>query len=58
MVGHPACAGPRHRDLRVLLPGRPPEEDPMTAVEIVSLVLVLALGVYLFVALLSPEKFQ
>ena len=30
----------------------------MTAVEIISLVLVVALGVYLFVALLSPEKFQ
>lgn len=30
----------------------------MTAVEIASLVLVVALGVYLFVALLNPEKFQ
>lgn len=30
----------------------------MNAVEIVGLVLVIALGAYLFVALLSPEKFQ
>ncbi len=30
----------------------------MTAVDVVSLVLVLALGVYLFVALLNPERFQ
>ena len=30
----------------------------MTAVEIVGLVLVVALGVYLLVALLRPEKFQ
>ena len=30
----------------------------MSAVEIVSLVLVIALGVYLFAALLYPEKFQ
>lgn len=30
----------------------------MNAVEIVGLLLVIALGVYLFVALLSPEKFQ
>ena len=29
----------------------------MTAVEIVGLVLVVALGVYLLVALLRPEKF-
>jgi K+-transporting ATPase KdpF subunit len=30
----------------------------MTAVEIAGLVLVVALGVYLLVALLKPEKFQ
>lgn len=30
----------------------------MSAIEILSLVLVLAIGVYLFVALLDPEKFQ
>ena len=30
----------------------------MTALEIISLVLVTALVVYLFVALLNPEKFQ
>jgi K+-transporting ATPase KdpF subunit len=30
----------------------------MTAAELASLVLVIALGVYLFVALLDPEKFQ
>jgi len=30
----------------------------MTAVEIAGLVLVVALGLYLFVALLAPEKFQ
>ncbi|MCC7198735.1 MAG: K(+)-transporting ATPase subunit F [Gammaproteobacteria bacterium] len=30
----------------------------MTAVEVVGLVLVIALGVYLLVALLQPEKFQ
>jgi K+-transporting ATPase KdpF subunit len=30
----------------------------VTAVEIVGLVLVVALGVYLLVALLRPEKFQ
>jgi K+-transporting ATPase KdpF subunit len=30
----------------------------MTAVEIASLVLVVLLGVYLIVALLSPEKFE
>jgi len=29
----------------------------MTTVEIVGLLIVIALGVYLFVALLSPEKF-
>jgi K+-transporting ATPase KdpF subunit len=29
----------------------------MTTVELVGLVVVIALGVYLFVALLSPEKF-
>jgi K+-transporting ATPase KdpF subunit len=30
----------------------------MTAIDIVSLVLVIALGIYLVVALLNPEKFQ
>lgn len=30
----------------------------MTAVEIAGLILVLALGVYLLVALLKPEHFQ
>ena len=30
----------------------------MTAVEIVSLVLVVLLGVYLVVALLRPERFE
>lgn len=30
----------------------------MTAVEVVGLVLVIALVVYLFAALLHPEKFQ
>lgn len=30
----------------------------MTGVEIVGLVLVVALGAYLVVALLNPEKFQ
>ena len=30
----------------------------MTAIEVVGLVLVVALGVYLFVALLDPERFQ
>lgn len=30
----------------------------MTAVEVVGLTLVVVLGVYLFVALLYPEKFQ
>ena len=30
----------------------------MTFVELAGLVLVLALGVYLFVALLRPERFQ
>ena len=30
----------------------------MTAVEIVSLALVVGVGVYLFIALLKPEKFQ
>lgn len=30
----------------------------MTAIEVVSLVLVVALGVYLIVALLDPERFQ
>jgi K+-transporting ATPase KdpF subunit len=30
----------------------------MSAVEIAGLVLVVALAVYLFVALLRPEKFQ
>lgn len=30
----------------------------MTAVEVVGLLLVVALGVYLFAALLYPEKFQ
>jgi K+-transporting ATPase KdpF subunit len=30
----------------------------MTAGEVVGLVLVVALGVYLFAALLYPEKFQ
>jgi len=30
----------------------------MTAIEIVSLVVVVALGVYLVVALLEPERFE
>jgi len=30
----------------------------MSAVETVGLVVVVALGLYLFVALLNPEKFQ
>lgn len=30
----------------------------MTGIEVVGLVLVVALGVYLFVALLDPERFQ
>jgi K+-transporting ATPase KdpF subunit len=30
----------------------------MTVVEIISLVLTVALAVYLFIALLKPEKFQ
>ena len=30
----------------------------MSAIAIVGLALVIALGAYLFVALLSPEKFQ
>lgn len=30
----------------------------MTAIDAVSLVLVVALGIYLVVALLNPEKFQ
>ena len=30
----------------------------MSAVEVIGLVLVVALGVYLFAALLYPEKFQ
>lgn len=30
----------------------------MSTVEAIGLVLVVALGVYLFVALLMPEKFQ
>jgi len=30
----------------------------MTAIELVSLVVVVALGVYLVVALLEPEKFE
>jgi K+-transporting ATPase KdpF subunit len=58
MVGHRYFACPLPRDLGVLLPGRSPEEHTMTAVEVVGLVLVIALGVYLLVALLQPEKFQ
>ncbi len=50
--------GPRRRNLGVLLPGRPPEERSVTVVEITGLALVVALGVYLLVALLYPEKFQ
>jgi K+-transporting ATPase KdpF subunit len=30
----------------------------VTAIDIVCLALVIALGVYLFVALLNPERFQ
>jgi K+-transporting ATPase KdpF subunit len=30
----------------------------MTVVEVISLVLTVALAVYLFIALLKPEKFQ
>ncbi len=30
----------------------------MTAIDAVSLVLVVALGIYLVIALLNPEKFQ
>ncbi|HQR24330.1 MAG TPA: K(+)-transporting ATPase subunit F [Steroidobacteraceae bacterium] len=30
----------------------------MNAIDVVSLVLVIALGVYLVIALLNPEKFQ
>ena len=30
----------------------------MNAIDILSLVLVIALGVYLVIALLNPEKFQ
>jgi K+-transporting ATPase KdpF subunit len=30
----------------------------MTAIELVSLVVVVALGVYLVVALLEPERFE
>jgi K+-transporting ATPase KdpF subunit len=57
LVDLASIAGPQHRDLRPVLPGRQTEACAMTTVELVGLVVVIALGVYLFVALLSPEKF-
>lgn len=53
LLGRTGC-----RDLRSLLPRGTPEGYPVNAVETVGLVLVIALGAYLFVALLKPEKFQ
>ena len=58
MVGRTAHDRAGRRNLRALLARRPPEGRAVTAVEIVGLVLVVALGVYLLVALLRPEKFQ
>ena len=58
VVGRLSAGRPGCRDICAVPPGRPFEEFAMTVVEIVSLALVVAVGVYLFVALLKPEKFQ
>jgi K+-transporting ATPase KdpF subunit len=57
-VGSPHVDRAGHRDLRPVSPRQSPEDPDVSTVEVVSLVLVLALGVYLFAALLFPERFQ
>ncbi len=57
MVGRSAVDRAGRGDLRALLARRPPEGPAVTFVELAGLVLLIALGVYLLVALLRPEKF-
>jgi K+-transporting ATPase KdpF subunit len=48
----------RRHDLAAQSPGKPPAGPAMSGLDILGLFLAVALGVYLLVALLRPDKFE